>query len=343
MSERFSALQTWVAGALHRPTADLELAAADASFRRYYRVYHAHTSFIVMDAPPEHENCRAFVQVGGLLRAAGLHAPEVFAEDLERGFLLLSDLGRQSYLDVLTSGNADALFAPVLAALVRWQGASYSGVLPLYDRALLRRELELFPEWYLARHCGLRLAADEQAVLEHTFRLLEGSALAEPQVFVHRDYMPRNLMLSSPNPGVLDFQDALYGPLSYDVATLFRDAFISWDAERIAVWRRQYHERARRAGLPVPDFAEFERACDWMGMHRHFKVLGIFARLWHRDGKPKYFKDTPRFVRYLREAGVRYPEFTPFLKLLDALERRVPDTQVAEPGGSPAIAPGRRS
>lgn len=320
--DRYAQLQSWVAASLHAPLPRLELAAADASFRRYFRAYHAGTTFIVMDAPPEHEDCRPFVQVAALLRAAGVHAPEVLAQDLQQGFLLLSDLGRQSYLEVLNAANADELFGDALSALVRWQAASRPDILPPYERALLHRELQLFPEWYVARHCGVQLTAGEQAGLEALFRLLEDSALAQPQVYVHRDFMPRNLMISTPNPGVLDFQDARYGPLAYDVVTLFKDAFISWDAERVRVWQRHYCEQARAAELPLPAFAEFERACDWIGMQRHLKVLGIFARLWHRDGKAGYIQDAPRFVKYLREAGGRYPEFVPLLKLLDKLEGR---------------------
>lgn len=322
MAERFAELQSWVANALHLRAVKLEPAAADASFRRYFRVYRSGESFVVMDAPPEREDCRPFVRVAALLRNAGVHAPDVMAQDLGRGFLLLSDLGRQSYLDVLTTANAETLFDEAMAALIRWQRVSRPGLLPPYDRTVLHRELQLFPEWYVVRHCGVTLTTAEQARLGSIFSLLENSALAQPQVFVHRDYMPRNLMVSEPNPGVLDFQDALYGPITYDVATLFRDAFISWDEERIRFWRRQYCERALDAGLPVPEFAEFERACDWMGLQRHLKVLGIFARLWHRDGKRGYLEDMPRFLHYVRETGRHYREFTPLLRTLDAIEER---------------------
>lgn len=321
--QRFEELQAWVEAALHQPGVRLELAAADASFRRYFRVSNTQAAFIVMDAPPEHEDCRPFVQVAALLRDAGVHAPEVLAQDLQRGFLLLSDLGRQSYLDVLTAENADELFGDALTALIRWQRASRPGVLPPYDRALLHRELQLFPEWYVTCHCGVTLTKDESAVMHAAFRMLEDNALAQAEVYVHRDYMPRNLMVCIPNPGVLDFQDARYGPLTYDVATLFQDAFISWDAERIQAWRRAYCEQAHAAGLPIPEFREFERACDLMAMQRHLKVLGIFARLWYRDHKPGYLKDTPRFLRYIRETGSRYREFSLLLKLLDGLENRV--------------------
>ena len=322
MSERLQELRAWTAGALQLAAVAPEPLPADASFRRYFRVRDGERSFVVMDAPPPTEDCGPFVKVAGLLKAAGVHAPDVLAWDKPRGFLLLSDLGRQSYLEVLNAGNADQLFADAMAALVRWQSASRPGELPAYDRALLRRELDLFPEWYVTRHLGATLTAAEQDCLESAFSLLEASALAQPQVFVHRDFMPRNLMVSEPNPGVLDFQDARFGPITYDLASLFKDAFISWDAERIRHWRQRYWQQARDAGLPVPAFDELERACDWMGMQRHFKVLGIFARLQYRDDKPAYLRDTPRFLNYVRETARRYREFIPLLKMLDALESR---------------------
>lgn len=322
MSGRFRELQAWTADALQFAAVELQALPADASFRRYYRVQHGDRSFVVMDAPPAHEDCRPYVKVAGLLKAAGLHAPQVLAQDLARGFLLLSDLGQQCYLDALQRGDADALFADAISALVCWQSSSRPDVLPEYERALLRRELNLFPEWYLSRHLGVTLDAAGQAQLDAVFALLEDSALAQARVFVHRDYMPRNLMVSTPNPGVLDFQDALYGPITYDVATLFKDAFISWSAEQIERWRRQYWQQARSAGLPLPEFSEFARACDWMGMQRHFKVLGIFARLNYRDGKPDYLKDTKRFLNYVRETGARYREFTPLLRLLETVGKR---------------------
>ena len=322
MSERLRELRAWTAGALQLATIDPEPLPADASFRRYFRVRDGGRTFIVMDAPPCTEDCRPFVKVAGLLKDAGVHAPEVLAWDEPRGFLLLTDLGRRSYLEALNAGNADHLFADAMAALIRWQSASRPGELPDYDRALLRRELDLFPDWYVTRHLGVSLSTAEQDCLESAFSLLEDSALAEPQVFVHRDFMPRNLMVSAPNPGVLDFQDARFGPITYDLASLFKDAFISWDVERIRHWRRLYWHQARDAGLAVPAFDELERACDWMGMQRHFKVLGIFARLQYRDARPAYLKDTPRFLNYVRETARQYREFKPLLKTLDAVESR---------------------
>jgi aminoglycoside/choline kinase family phosphotransferase len=274
-----------------------------------------------MDAPPDKEDCRPFVHVARLLSAAGLHAPRIHAADLAQGFLLLSDLGRRTYLEVLNEANAAALLGDAIEALVRWQLATQPGELPPYDEALLRRELNLFPEWYVARHRNIQLPESRMNALEQIFRQLVASALAQPKVYVHRDYMPRNLMLSEPNPGVLDFQDAVIGPISYDVVSLLRDAFLSWEEERVLDWSVRYWERARAAGLPVdPDFGEFWRALEWMGLQRHLKVLGIFARIHYRDGKPKYLADTPRFIGYARAVAKRYAALAPLLELLDEVE-----------------------
>ena len=322
MTDRFVQLQAWVANALDIDRVVLEPVIADASFRRYFRVTVRSQSHVVMDAPPPQENCRSFVTVARLLKHAGVHAPEVLAADLERGFLLLSDLGKQSYLEVLNEDNAETLFKDAVRSLLKWQLASRPGQLPVYDRALLRRELHLFTDWYVLRHLNVSLSSSEQNVLDSIFQVLEDSALAQPGVYVHRDYMPRNLMLSSPNPGVLDFQDAVFGPISYDLLSLFKDAFISWSPEQINGWRHCYWELARNSSLPVQSLPEFERAFDWIGMQRHLKVLGIFARINYRDGKPAYLKDTPRFLNYVRDTGRLYKEFTPLLKLLDSLENR---------------------
>jgi aminoglycoside/choline kinase family phosphotransferase len=328
-TERQQALLDWVAAALEVASPALEPASADASFRRYFRTSAAGRSYVVMDAPPPQEDCRPFVRIAGLLREAGVHVPEILAQDLEQGFLLLEDLGTRTYLDVFRAGGADAdgLFDEALGALILWQRVSRPGVLPAYDRALLHRELMLYPDWYVARHLKLELSAMELMTLQDAFKLMEDSALGQPQVYVHRDYMPRNLMQSTPNPGVLDFQDAVYGPLTYDVASLFKDAFLSWPEEQVLAWRRRYRERALKAGLPVPEPRELERACDWMGMQRHLKVMGIFARIHHRDGKPHYLKDTPRFLAYLRHTGSLYKEFTPLLRLMDNLEKRSQEIQ----------------
>jgi N-acetylmuramate 1-kinase len=273
-----------------------------------------------MDAPPEKEDCRPFVHVAGLLREAGVHAPQVHAQDLEQGFLLLADLGTRTYLQELGPGNAPQLFADATVALVRWQLATRSGVLPPYDEALLRREMQLFPDWYVARHLGLDLQQAQKDTLEQVFALLAKSALAQPRVYVHRDYMPRNLMLSNPNPGVLDFQDAVTGPITYDMVSLLRDAFLSWEEEAVLDWAVRYWEKAKAAALPVEaDFGEFWRGFEWMGLQRHLKVLGIFARIHYRDGKPKYLADTPRFLGYARSVCKRYSALAPLNRLLDEL------------------------
>ena len=323
--DRYALLQDWLTRQLPGRTFSLAPASADASFRRYFRVTLPDTSLIVMDAPPDQEDCRPFVHVAALMANAGLNVPAVLAQDLTLGFLLLSDLGSTTYLAALNDDNADVLFSDAIDALIRWQLASREGVLPPYDEALLRRELDLFPEWYVRRHLGIELDALQRESLEAVFRLVLSNNLAQPCTFVHRDYMPRNLMLTEPNPGVLDFQDAVYGPVSYDVACLFKDAFVSWEERRVLDWTIRYWERARRAGLPVnSDFGEFYRDFEWMGLQRHLKVLGIFARICHRDGKPAYVKDTPRFLGYVRAVAGRYAPLAPLLRLLDQLADRKP-------------------
>ena len=277
-----------------------------------------------MDAPPPREDVRPFVHVASLLHDAGVHAPRVLAQDVERGFLLLTDLGTTTYLAALDAGNARRLFSDASDALVKWQLATRDGVLPPYDDALFRRELELFPEWYVTRHCGVMPTPDERNALTRVFDTLIADHLAQPRVFVHRDYMPRNLMVCEPNPGVLDFQDAVVGPITYDVLSLYKDAFVSWPEEQVLDGTIRYWEKARRAGLPVDaDFGNFYRAFEWMGLQRHLKVLGIFARIRHRDGKPGYVEDAPRFLAYVRPVATRYREFAPLVALLDRLEGRV--------------------
>lgn len=270
-----------------------------------------------MDAPPQHESYAPFVRIARLMGAAGLNVPRVLAEDLQEGYLLLTDLGRHTLLDVIDDANADACFAAAIDTLVLLQKASRPDVLPAYDAALLRREMQLFPDWYLGVHLGVPLSAAGQQEFDAVAEALAAAALVQPRVYVHRDYMPRNLMPGAPRLGVLDFQDAVYGPLTYDVISLFKDAFRSWPPERIDGWLRLYHVRAVAAGVPVPDWAEFRRDCDWMGLQRHLKVLGIFARLTHRDGKAKYVADTPRFVRYVMEVAPRYAELAPLARLFE--------------------------
>jgi aminoglycoside/choline kinase family phosphotransferase len=298
----------------------LRPASVDASSRRYFRVDGGAGTLIVMDAPPATEDSRPFVRVAGLMRTAGVHVPDVLVSDLDHGFLLLSDLGTATYLTSLTDANADEFFGDAIDAVIRWQLSTTDDALPPYDEKLLRRELSLFPDWFLAWHIQCHLTAVQDEVLAQMFNLIVATNLAQPKVFVHRDYMPRNLMVSNPNPGVLDFQDAVIGPISYDVVSLFRDAFISWDNARVRAWAHVYFDRARIAGLPVAlDFDAFWRDFEWMGLQRHLKVLGIFARIRYRDGKPHYLEDAPRFISYVRDVVERYKELKPLARLLDEL------------------------
>ena len=298
-------------------------ASADASFRRYFRIGMEGTSRIVMDAPPEFEDCRPFLHVARLFSGAGVHVPDILGENLGHGFLLLSDLGDTTYLQALDESNADALYRDAMDTLIRIQLASRPDTLPSYDETLLMREMRLFPEWYVEKHMGFTLDSSRSDMLERTFALILMNNLAQPRVYVHRDYHSRNLMVGSTNPGVLDFQDAVYGPITYDLVSLLKDAYISWDEERVLDWCIRYWEKARKAGLPVnADFYEFYRDFEWMGVQRHLKVLGIFARLFHRDGKDGYLKDMPLVMTYLRKACERYHALTPLLRLLDELENR---------------------
>ncbi len=298
-------------------------ASSDASFRRYFRLQAGGRPLVAMDAPPEQEDCRPFVQVAELMDAAGLNVPEILARDLDRGFLLLSDLGDRTYLEVLDEANADALMRPALDALVRWQAASRPGVLPAFDAALLQRELQLFPDWYLARHLQVTPTAAEQSALERLFRGLVDRAVDQSRVWVHRDYMPRNLMPGDPQPGILDFQDAVEGPVSYDFICLIRDAFVSWPRSAEWRWLQYYHGAARAAGVPVPErLKEFWSDCTWMGVQRHLKVLGIFARIRYRDGKPRYLDDAPRFLGYLERAAEDEPELAELMELIATWQAR---------------------
>ncbi|MVW87223.1 aminoglycoside phosphotransferase [Pseudomonas sp. PB101] len=306
------------------PPATLTAASSDASFRRYFRWEGDGKSFIVMDAPPPQENCKPFVDIAFLLAKSGINVPKIYAEDLERGFLLLNDLGNKTYLDVIDSENADDLFNDALQALLAFQQLPMVAPLPSYDVALLRRELELFPEWYVKRELGIEFDAAQQVLWQQVSDLLIDSALAQPKVLVHRDYMPRNLMLSEPNPGVLDFQDAVYGPVTYDVTCLFKDAFLSWPQERVSGWLESYWQQAGALGIPVqPEFEDFLRASDLMGVQRHLKVIGIFARICHRDGKPRYLGDVPRFFAYIEAVIARRPELAELDVLLASLRAGV--------------------
>jgi len=318
----------WVASRFPEQSVRITPASADASFRRYFRLsWPDGSTRILMDAPPEKEDCKPFIHVAGLLAKADLAAPRILDKDLDHGFLVLTDLGRIGYLDALNAdlSLADQLIRPVLDVLVQWQCSSTAGVLPPYDGTLLRRELDLFPEWFIGRQLGVELDDSEKSMLDRTFKFLINSALNQPKVFVHRDFMPRNLMVVESaerlTPGIIDFQDAVYGPITYDVVSLFRDAFISWEEEQEIDWVVRYWEKARAAGLPVrEDFGAFWRDYELMGLQRHLKVLGIFCRLKYRDGKEKYSEDLPRFMNYARKTAHRYVQLKPLLNLLDKLE-----------------------
>jgi aminoglycoside/choline kinase family phosphotransferase len=305
----------------------LRAASADASFRRYFRVDLGDgSSAIVMDAPPPQEDVRPFIAVAELLGATGVSVPTVLAQDVGQGFLLLSDLGATTYLQQLNADTAPALYPDAIDALVQIQMHSQPGVLPDYDRALLQRELMLFPDWYIAKHLGVTLSEAQHTSLNGVFDALLANNLAQPQVTVHRDYHARNLMvLPVGNPGILDFQDAVYGPITYDLVSLLRDAYIEWDEEQVLDWAIRYWERAKRAGLPVnPDIDAFYRDFEFMGLQRHLKVLGIFARLFHRDGKDAYLKDLPLVMRYTRKVAGRYKILAPLIVLLDEVEDKAP-------------------
>lgn len=335
---RADALSRWLAESLRVPVGSIAPASADASFRRYFRVTlsgawgasGSATTLIAMDAPPKKEDCRPFVHVAHLLSQARVHVPRILATDLAHGFLLMSDLGVETYASVLGADSAPRLYADALDALVSMQRLRCEDELPSYDDALLRRELRLFPDWYVARHLACTLTPAESATLDAVFERVLANNLAQPRVFVHRDYHSRNLMLATPNPGILDFQDAVYGPITYDLVSLLRDAYVEWDDERQVDWAIRYWERARDARLPVDaNFTAFFRDFEWMGVQRQLKVLGIFARLNARDGKAGYVDSMPLVMRYLRRACARYRELDPLLALLDRLDACAPRATVA--------------
>jgi N-acetylmuramate 1-kinase len=345
-AQREQAFQDWLQGIALQHQLDsqtLRPASADASFRRYFRVDGLNqASLIIMDAPPVQENCKPFVDIARLMAQAGLQVPDILAWDEAQGFMLLTDLGAKTMMEVINPHLEDELAEPnfdlymqAVDALIDWQLASKPDVLPPYDEALLRRELSLFPDWYLAKHKGVTLDASQQATLDNAFSLIVQRNLAVPSVYVHRDYMPRNLMVIEPKTpdgkrslGVLDFQDAVYGPITYDIASLMRDAFLSWEEPFVLDITIRYWQKAVKVGLlgansPTgwgADFGEFYRAVEWQALQRYLKILGIFARLTLRDGKPKYLADTPRFINYVRKTADRYRELGPFLKLIDQIE-----------------------
>jgi len=329
VDNRKQLLEVWLKNMLPNHAFTITTASADASFRRYFRAhlqsqYLGEQTLVVMDAPPPQEDCTPFVKIAKLLGVAGLNVPKILAQDLTQGFLLLTDLGDETYLNKLNNDNATVLYGDANVAIIKLQSASKKGVLPNYDAALLTSEMQLFPDWYIKKHLDVTLDEKQESALNNTFELLNANILAQAQVFVHRDYHSRNLMFTEENnPGVLDFQDALYGPITYDLVSLYKDAYIEWDEEKIIDWLVRYWQVARKENLPVPaDFSEFYRDFEYMGAQRHIKILGIFARLYHRDGKDGYLKNMPLVMHYLRKVCARYIELKPMLRLIDALENK---------------------
>lgn len=330
---RLAMLREWLATlGLVQPDS-LRPASADASFRRYFRVDvlparqgEFGATLIVMDAPPERENVPAFIKVQDLLAQAGVSVPAIVAQDAERGLLLLSDLGNSTYLQELDHDNASTLYAEALEALVKIQQSSQPGVLPEFDRAFMLREMNLFPEWYIGRHLGATLTEAQSTELQKVFDAILARAMAQQQVFMHRDYHSRNLMrIDAGNPGILDFQDAVYGPITYDVASLLRDAYVQWDEELVLDWTIRYWQHAKAVGLPVnKDIDDFYKDFEYMGLQRHLKILGLFCRLNYRDGKAGYLADLPTVMDYVRKTANRYRDLKPLVRLLDALENKQP-------------------
>lgn len=318
VDQRLQQLKVWLKS-LHLEYEKVEPASADASFRRYFRVFMYHQTLIVMDAPPDKEDCTSFIKVARLMLSAGVHVPEILEMDLEQGFLLLSDLGTQPYQPLLTDESVDRLYGDAMAALLQMQrNIALDADLPRYDEAMLTREMELFREWFVPQQLGMTLDDEQNGLIEAVFAQLVSSALEQPQVCVHRDYHSRNLMvLEEHNPGVIDFQDAVIGPITYDLVSLLRDCYISWPQQRLDGWLLQFQQQAITAGLLTAEQGEnIERWFDLMGMQRHIKVLGIFSRLNIRDNKPNYLKDIPLTFEYLVTVSERYPEFSDFSRFL---------------------------
>ena len=337
---RLALLEDWLSRDLNLRAARIEPASSDASFRRYFRVFCADGTYVVMDAPPGREDVRPYLRVSKLLEPLGIHVPHVHAADVERGWVLLEDLGTTPYLTRLGEpGAADALYADALETLARLQlhGASAAGELAPYDRAALKREMDLMPEWFLERHLRLRLPEQTRAALDATFEWLIGEALAQPQVFVHRDYHSRNLMVTaSGNPGVIDFQDALRGPVGYDLVSLLKDCYIAWPRERVCAWVSRYRAQLGGSALAGRDEREFLRWFDLIGVQRHLKVLGIFARLWHRDGKVGYLRDLPLTLHYLQQTCTEYPQLAALGTLLqDPVAAELPRANARAEGSGP--------
>lgn len=321
LDTRGAALAVWLRDTLATSAFEIELASEDASFRRYFRVRTGSLTRIAMDAPPSMEDCRPFVTVLGLLRGAGVNAPELHAADVERGFLLLDDLGARCYLDVIDEANADALYADAFEALLDVQCRIGRGRVPPYDERKLRDELGLFRKWFLAHHLGVELDGALSQAFDDTFEALVRVCKAQPQVFVHRDYHSRNLMyLDEHNPGVIDFQDAVDGPVTYDLVSLLRDVYVRWPEDRVAGWVNVYHDSAVARGLVDAGRERFRRWFDLTGVQRHLKIAGIFARLWHRDGKPRYLDDLPLTLAYLAQVAPRYPETEAVVRVLEEFD-----------------------
>lgn len=327
--QRQELILSWLVGLFPDLAPRIVPVGADASFRRYFRLHLADDRhYIVMDAPPQHEDCHPFVRVAGLFAQAGVRVPQIVAQSLDQGLLLLTDFGDVTFLSQLDDAQAPALYGQAIDALLRIQLASQPDVLPDYDRALLARELDLFPEWYVTRHLGISMRQHERDRLGLVFARLLDNNTAQAKVWVHRDYHSRNLMVTEQGLGILDFQDAVYGPLTYDLVSLLRDAYVRWEEEQVLDWAIRYWEKARRAGLPVDgDFAAFYRDFEWMGLQRHLKVLGIFARLHYRDGKSGYLNDMPLVLDYVRSTAGRYAELAPIRQLLDVWHGQAPREQ----------------
>jgi len=317
----------WAAAALGDPATTLERASVDAGFRSYWRSSSSRGSHIVMDSPPGLEDVRPWLRMHELLESNQVRVPQVVARDLDNGFLLLEDLGGPTLARFINDDNADSWFDATFAQLIRLQSIPVPADMGAFGEALLQRDAGLFEEWFVQRHLGLTLDCGESEQLQLVQRRLMDNALNQPQVLTHRDFMPRNLMPVEGGPAVLDFQDLVSGPIAYDPASLFKDAFLSWPLEKVDTWLARYHARASAAGLPIRPWPQFLRDADWMGVQRHLKILGIFVRLRDRDGKGHYFEDAPRFINYLDEVLPRYPELAP---LQDLFERRIKPAMAAK-------------
>lgn len=329
MDSRQTQLKSWLEEVLKKSDFHLTPASSDASFRRYFRVHFAEVTLIAMDAPPEKENSAPFVAVANHLLGIGLNVPQILVSDLDLGFMVMGDLGNQTYLNRLNAASASDLYRDACDALVTMQKYPPMAGLPDYDQEMLVKEMQLFTDWYLAKHCDYAPTEKEVRLLEKTFNLLAARAVAQGQVMVHRDYHARNLMQTEHNnPGILDFQDAVVGPIAYDLVSLLRDAYIQWDEPLVIDWAVRYWASAKQADLPVPDdFSQFYQDFEWIGAQRHIKILGIFARLHHRDGKSNYLNDMPLVMQYLRDVCARYLELRPLLTLLDKVGLPTQETQ----------------